>query len=308
MPLRLILVRHGLSSFNLEHRVQGRNDLSSLTEQGIEQASKAGDALKEISINSVYSSPLQRAANTTNQILSKFDNPIEPIFDNDLLEVDLGQWSGLTIEEIKTSFPEEYKLWKKEPHRLRLKRNNGIEFFPIKDLMAQAKRFLEKLVLKHPTNRNQTILVIGHNAILRCIILQMLENPSKGFRRIKLDNASISIINIQSAIDKSYKLQIESLNNTSHLDLAFTPKVNKPRILLVRHGETNWNKEGRFQGQIDIPLNENGKLQAEKAAKFLKHIPIDKAFSSSMSRPTETARIILENHKVIEIRKEEDFI
>ena len=56
----------------------------------------------------------------------------------------------------------------------------------------------------------------------------------------------------------SYKTQIECLNQTSHLDNRIPDQIGDSRIFLVRHGETNWNKEGRFQVQINIPLNNNG--------------------------------------------------
>ncbi len=78
-------------------------------------------------------------------------------------------------------------------------------------------------------------------------------------------------------------------------------KRSKKRIILVRHGETDWNKQGRFQGQIDIPLNQNGKFQAKAASEFLKNNIIQKAFSSSLSRPKETAQIILNEHPGVEI-------
>ena len=68
MTIRLLLIRHGLSSFNRENQIQGRNDLSKLTEEGILQASKAGDALRNIPINAVYSSPLKRAKETITDV------------------------------------------------------------------------------------------------------------------------------------------------------------------------------------------------------------------------------------------------
>ena len=68
------------------------------------------------------------------------------------------------------------------------------------------------------------------------------------------------------------------------------------------------NKEGRFQGQINIPLNNNGKNQAKKASKYLKGINFNKAFSSSMDRPYETAQIILQNKSDIEITKIETLV
>ena len=70
MTLRLLLVRHGLSSYNKDGRIQGRNDLSILTEEGKSQAIKAGEALSNLNINTVYSSPLKRAAQTTNLLIN----------------------------------------------------------------------------------------------------------------------------------------------------------------------------------------------------------------------------------------------
>jgi probable phosphoglycerate mutase len=77
------------------------------------------------------------------------------------------------------------------------------------------------------------------------------------------------------------------------------------RLLLVRHGETEWNRVSRFQGGIDVPLNDNGRRQAQQAAEFLKDVPIDFAISSPMLRPKETAEIILQSHPSVELELQE---
>lgn len=67
-------------------------------------------------------------------------------------------------------------------------------------------------------------------------------------------------------------------------------------IYLIRHGETDWNVERKIQGQTDIPLNSNGKQQAEEAANEIANLKIDRIISSDLSRAKETAEII--NKKV----------
>jgi probable phosphoglycerate mutase len=63
-------------------------------------------------------------------------------------------------------------------------------------------------------------------------------------------------------------------------------------VLLARHGETDWNVEGRWQGHTDIPLNERGRQQARTVADALRHEGLSGVASSDLSRAHETARIV----------------
>ncbi|MGB8703265.1 MAG: histidine phosphatase family protein [Thermosynechococcaceae cyanobacterium] len=78
-------------------------------------------------------------------------------------------------------------------------------------------------------------------------------------------------------------------------------------MLLVRHGETDWNRQGRFQGQIDVPLNDTGRQQAEQVGAFLQSVPIDFAVTSPMLRPKETAEAILHHHPQVALDCHSDF-
>ncbi|MEI3613746.1 histidine phosphatase family protein [Pseudogracilibacillus sp. SO30301A] len=63
-------------------------------------------------------------------------------------------------------------------------------------------------------------------------------------------------------------------------------------ICIIRHGETDWNREGRMQGIADIPMNPTGKEQAEKCATFLAQSNWDVIISSPLTRAKETSLII----------------
>lgn len=64
------------------------------------------------------------------------------------------------------------------------------------------------------------------------------------------------------------------------------------KLYVVRHGETDWNKEKLFQGDTDIPLNDAGRIQALKIKEELKNRRVDLCFSSPLIRAKETAEII----------------
>ncbi|MBI4401617.1 MAG: histidine phosphatase family protein [Nitrospirae bacterium] len=65
-----------------------------------------------------------------------------------------------------------------------------------------------------------------------------------------------------------------------------------PTVLLVRHGETDWNRSGQIMGERPVPLNQNGRAQAQRLAAFLKARPIQALYSSPVARALQTAEIL----------------
>lgn len=81
-----------------------------------------------------------------------------------------------------------------------------------------------------------------------------------------------------------------------------------PPIYFVRHGETDWNREGRIQGQIDIPLNDNGHLQGERLARglkrFLGETKVNRFIASPLTRARQTMSYLLDEFELPEDRAE----
>ncbi|WP_225323145.1 histidine phosphatase family protein [Synechococcus sp. RSCCF101] len=318
MTLRLILIRHGLSTFNVERRIQGRDDLSTLTDEGRGQARRAGQALEGLSVEALWASPLKRAAETARSVAASLAGIEEGItWSDDLLEVDLGPWSGSTAADLQENHPEAWATWRRDPSVLQLERADGTPYFPLQELMAQAERALAALVARHPARgADRTVVVVAHNMILKVMLLAMLGRDLSSLRSLRLDNASISVVNVAALAGpdsgaapaaalrfcERHSVQLESVNGTTHLGDGWLERPPEGlRLLLVRHGETDWNREGRFQGQIDIPLNDRGREQADAARSCLEGVSLQRAWSSRMSRPRETAEIILRNHPAVHL-------
>ena len=294
MATRVIIVRHGQSTYNAQKIIQGRCDESVLTDKGITGAQEVGQALSSLQIDAFYCSPLQRAKQTAKIILAGLENPPQLKPTDKLMEIDLPLWEKLKKDEVRNRFANEYRQWKENPHEFKMTLADGTEHYPVGSLYKQAQGFWQDTIPKHP---DQTILITAHNGINRCLIMSAIGMSSDRYHSIQQSNCCINILNFTGGFGEP--VQLESLNQTSHLGIPVPPvrpPHNGPRLLMVRHGETNWNKESRFQGIKDIPLNDNGRSQGRKAGTFLQNVPIDFAVSSSMMRPKETAEIILQHH------------
>ena len=69
-------------------------------------------------------------------------------------------------------------------------------------------------------------------------------------------------------------------------------------LYIMRHGRTDWNDRHKLQGRTDIPLNEDGRRMAEKAAKEYRDVPLDVCWCSPLIRAQETAEIVLRGRNV----------
>ena len=67
-----------------------------------------------------------------------------------------------------------------------------------------------------------------------------------------------------------------------------------PKLILLRHGESQWNLENRFTGWVDIPLTEKGQEEARIAGEHLQDLPVDKVYTSVLQRAINTSKIALE--------------
>ena len=306
MATRVIIVRHGQSSYNSLKMIQGRCDESVLTEKGCEDAHKVGTALSSLNFDAVYSSPLQRAKNTAEVILSYLPGSPELVTPSNLMEIDLPLWEKLHKSEVKEKFAEDYRCWKERPHELCMvipTTEGTREHFPVLALYEQAQQFWQEILPRH---QGGTILIVAHNGINRCLLTSALGIPPAHYHSIQQSNCGINVLNFAGGWGEL--VQLESLNQTSHLGNPLpTPREGNQglRLLLVRHGETEWNRVSRFQGGIDVPLNDNGRQQAQMASEFLKDIQIDFAISSPMLRPKETAEIILKSHPSVNLELQE---
>jgi|JFJP01.1.fsa_nt_gi probable phosphoglycerate mutase len=305
LSTRVVIVRHGESNFNILSKIQGRGNYdrpelqSVLTDKGRQQAKLAGKALANLGIDVAYASPLVRAQHTAQIILSANFQPPTLNTTEGLLEIDLTEWESMIAKDVKEQFPEKYHLWQNEPEKFQLG-----DRYPIRELFEQAKDFWQEILPKH---EDKTILLVAHSGINRALICAAINIPVNLYHNIHQVNCAISVLNFQGT-NISDGVQLESLNLVSHLqDLTESPLPpvkkhhNGPRLLLVRHGETEWNRQKRFQGQIDVPLNNNGHAQARRASEFLAKVKIDKAFSSPMLRPKDTALEILSKHPHIKL-------
>jgi len=314
LSTRVILVRHGQSTFNQQQRIQGRLDESVLTEAGRATARQVAPALTGIAFDAIYSSPLQRAKETAEIVQSCLSNPPKLQIADKLMEIDLPLWERLQKDEVKAQFPEDYRLWKERPHELRMlipAAQGTREHFPVLSLYEQAKLFWQEVLPRHA---GKTILVVAHNGINRALLSTALGIPPSRYHSIQQSNCGINVLNFPDSpsfppVDGGDargggSVQMESMNLIDHLGDPLPkprPGHQGPRLLLVRHGETEWNRQKKFQGQIDVPLNDNGREQSRSAGEFLKDVPIEFGVSSPMLRPKETAEIILKYHPNVEL-------
>lgn len=201
--LRLLLVRHGETDWNQQMRFQGHTDVA-LNARGIEQAETIARRLRSEPLQAIYSSDLQRAMQTAH-IVAKYHH-LTPIADPDLRELSYGVWEGMSREEILASeWADLFERYRKDSLR---HRPPGAEYPD--QIIERSQRVLERVRHQH---REGTVCLVGHGGSLRALICVALSAPLETFRHIRLDNASLSMI--ECGTDWMW---VSLVNDTCHLN------------------------------------------------------------------------------------------
>jgi len=201
---RFCLVRHGETDWNVARRLQGHTDIA-LNARGHAQAMQLARALKKsnLQFDVLYTSDLQRAADTANAIVECFNVPA--IADGELRERHLGALQGLTIDEAPLAEPE---LWRAHIARELDHEMSGGE--SIHQFSRRIRNGLEALRQKH---LGKTILLVSHGGALDMMYRITTDQALDAERIAAVPNASLNWI---SHDGQSWKL--DRWGDTSHLD------------------------------------------------------------------------------------------
>ena len=198
----IILVRHGQTEWNRKERFRGRADIP-LNQSGLDQAeATAAWIAARWQPVAIYASPLSRAMQTAQAAARYFELPVQPL--PGLIDIDYGEWQGLTPEEAEQGWQEQVSNWYQAPEKALIPKGETLQ-----NLRTRLMDTLNGLCAKHP---QETILVVGHTVVNRVLLLGVLGLGNDRFWRIRQDTCAINLIEWDS---KEYTLV--SMNDTCHL-------------------------------------------------------------------------------------------
>lgn len=182
--MKLFLIRHGQTDWNLKGKIQGSCDIE-LNDIGIKQAEELSNKILEegYKFSKIYSS-LQRRAAKTAEILSHATN-IDYILIKGLEEMNLGKWEGLSWTEVKEKYPIEYGKW--YINRKYTKTPMGESY---QDLLERVLPVMHKII----NENSEDVLIVTHSAVIMSIQCYLTNTPFEEMVKFRTGNTSITEI------------------------------------------------------------------------------------------------------------------
>ncbi len=199
MSTKVLLIRHGETTGIHERRYKGHIDVP-LSENGIKQIRQLAEYLENNikntpsssrvisdingTLNALYTSDLSRAVDSAELIARPFG--LKPIIMKELRERHFGHWEGMTFEEIKEQYPDEFNAWARDP----------LEFSPIggestEDVSKRIMPVFNNILQSH---LNHNLVIMSHGGVNRVILCNLLGIPLQYIFRIEQDFACINLI------------------------------------------------------------------------------------------------------------------
>ena len=209
---QVIIVRHGETLWNIKGIRQGHLD-SPLTESGTAQAKALGERLKREKFTALYSSDLDRAVETAQRITALTGHEI--VTDLRLRERHLGIFQGLTADEMKQRYPEEYRLNRSLSPNYVIPGGESIV-----QQVARNIAYLNEIAEKH---RGETIVVVTHGGVLSGLFRHTFSIPFGAPRRFEFVNAGLNTFVYQGG-----DWFLQTWGDVSHLEPGATSNTDEP--------------------------------------------------------------------------------
>jgi len=183
MPL-LLLIRHGENDFVKTGKLPGQSAGIHLNERGLNQAQSLGEALQEVPIKAVYSSPLERAMETAGPIARARNLEIVP--DPGLRDADVGKWQGKSLKVLRLT--NAWKIVQHSPSRFTFP--EGESFMSVQTRIVNT---LESIARKHNKPKD-IVAIVFHADPIKLAVAHFLGLPLDHFQRLSCDTGSLTAL------------------------------------------------------------------------------------------------------------------
>jgi phosphoserine phosphatase len=294
LSTRVILMRHGQSTYNAAKRHQGSSDDSVLTEKGRITAYQTGLLLRELEISTIYVSPLQRTQETAQEVVdaiaTETDRLPTVIEHPALKEISLPLWEGLPYQVVREQFTEDYRRWKEHPDQFQMMVHSDNDLpqkgsltlasltkhrYPVLELYDRAQQFWREILPRHI---GKTLLIVSHAGTNRALISTAIGMAPSRFHTLQQSNCGVSVLHFSNALKQPTCLEV--MNSTDHLGEVL-PKL----------------KEGK-QGLrlLIVPSSEANSDRIQILKKRLETVEIDFSISNDLDASQRTVEQLLQNH------------
>ena len=194
MPL-LLLIRHGENDFTKKHKLAGHLPDVHLNERGQKQAQDLADALKDVPIKAIYSSPLERAQETAMPIATA--RRLEVQTEAGLIETNVGKWQGKSLAALRLQ--KHWKVVQQAPSRAQFP--EGETFYECQSRIVST---LDAIIRKHKPQ--DIIACVFHADPIKLAISHFLGMPLDHFQRLSCDTGSLTALHVGDASANLIKL------------------------------------------------------------------------------------------------------
>ncbi len=196
----IILARHGETKWNVGEIFRGRADIG-LNEIGIRQAELLGNYLSDVKIEAIYSSPLKRALKTAAVMASP--HQLEVKIAPGLIDLDFGQWQGLSHREVRSKYSELYTEWTDSPDRVILPGGESLN-----DVSQRAIAVVDEVIAGY----GGSVVLVSHRVVNKVLICALLGLDNSHFWQIRQDTCGITTFTYENG-----RFILTRHNDTSYL-------------------------------------------------------------------------------------------